>query len=166
MVKIHRKVRSDLMSKQSPRRVVGYYYVRYLIEFLIEALVFSGLVYLYHHFKWSSWVLNTLIILLALSFLYKVIRPWILWRYRFYSLQPSYLLNEARFFFQKQEVLKYDRIQYVERESGPILLGFKLYKVSVVTAGHMVTLPMLAKEEAVFIEQECMRQLEEVDADV
>lgn len=154
------------MSKKSPRRVVGYYYVRYFIEFLLEILVFSGLVYLYHHFNWSPWVLNTLIILLALSFLFKVIRPWILWRYRFYSLRPRFLLNEARFFFQKQNVLKYDRIQYVERESGPILLAFKLYKLSVVTAGHVVILPMLTKEDAVMVEEVCMRQLEEVDADV
>ncbi|WP_158263689.1 PH domain-containing protein [Staphylococcus simulans] len=98
--------------------------------------------------------------------MFKVIRPWILWRYRFYSLRPRFLLNEARFFFQKQNVLKYDRIQYVERESGPILLAFKLYKLSVVTAGHVVILPMLTKEDAVMVEEVCMRQLEEVDADV
>ncbi|MHD0397217.1 PH domain-containing protein [Staphylococcus simulans] len=154
------------MSKQSPRRVVGYYYVRYLIEFLIEVCIFSGLVYLSHHFKWSPWVINLLIVLLGASFLYKVIQPWILWKYRFYALNPYYLSSEARFFFQKQHVLKYDRIQYVERESGPILLRFKLYKLSVVTAGHVVTLPMLTKADAAQVEAFCMRQLEEVDADV
>lgn len=154
------------MSKQSPRRVVGYYYVRYLLEFLIELLIFSGLVFLSQHFKWSPWVVNLLIIFLGASFLYKVIRPWILWKYRFYCLKPHYLSSEARFFFQDEHVLKYDRIQYVERESGPILLSFKLYKLSVVTAGHVVTLPMLTKEDAVKVETVCMRQLEEVDADV
>ncbi|WP_412521456.1 PH domain-containing protein [Staphylococcus simulans] len=154
------------MSKQSPRRAVGYYYVRYFIGFLVEVLIFSGLVFLYHHFKWSPWVLNILIILLAMSFLYKIIYPWILWKYRFYSLQEQYLSNETRFFFQKQQVLKYNRIQFVERESGPILLGFKLYKLSIVTAGHVVTLPLLTEGDAVTIESVCMRQLEEVDADV
>lgn len=154
------------MSKKSPRRVVGYYYVRYIIEFLIEALVFSGLVFLYHHFTWSPWVLNLLIILLAMSFLYKIIHPWIIWNYRFYLLQEHYVSIESRFFFQKQQVLKYDRIQYVERERGPILLAFKIYKLSIITAGHVVTLPILTEDEAISIESVCMRRLEEVDADV
>ncbi|KXA45057.1 hypothetical protein HMPREF3215_01383 [Staphylococcus simulans] len=101
-----------------------------------------------------------------MSFLYKIIHPWIIWNYRFYLLQEHYVSIESRFFFQKQQVLKYDRIQYVERESGPILLAFKLYKLSIITAGHVVTLPILTEDEAISIESVCMRRLEEVDADV
>ncbi|MCD8916154.1 PH domain-containing protein [Staphylococcus simulans] len=154
------------MKQQSPRRVIQYYYTRFLIAFLFYLLIFLGIRWISNYFHWNSWIINLLLVLLVIELLYLCIRPWLLWKYRHYQIESTNISTIKDFFFKKQEIVKFDRIQYVERKSGPLLRLFKLYGIVVVTAGHKIALPLLMYKSAEEVEKICIQKLEEVDADV
>ncbi|RZI05068.1 PH domain-containing protein, partial [Staphylococcus condimenti] len=70
------------------------------------------------------------------------------------------------FFFKKESVIKLDRVQYLERKTGPLLNRFGLCKNYIVTAGHEIILPLVNEDTTKEMEEYCMDYLEKVDADV
>ncbi|PNZ57342.1 hypothetical protein CD149_11880 [Staphylococcus condimenti] len=152
--------------QQSPRKVLGYYYLSFILRFLITlmiALVFCGLTY---YFNWSPWVIYCFGILLLLQVLFYAVQPWVLWQHRYFTLSDNHIIIINTFFFKKESVIKLDRVQYLERKTGPLLNRFGLCKNYIVTAGHEIILPLVNEDTTKEMEEYCMDYLEKVDADV
>ncbi|CAL28485.1 PH domain-containing protein [Staphylococcus carnosus] len=152
--------------QQSPRIVLGYYYLSFTLRFLIVFIIALGFSIFSYYFNWSPWVIYSVGILLLLQLLFFAVQPWILYHHRYFTLKDNHIMIINTFFFKKEAVIKLDRVQYLERKTGPLLNRFGLCKNHIVTAGHKIVLPLIDKSTTKDMEEYCMNYLEKVDADV
>lgn len=155
-----------ILRYKSPKQIISYDYIRIILEILFLIIINIGLYYICQTLHWTFWLFKGLLILSILYICVLIFRPWVLYYARAYEVHQNDVIVLKSFFFKKRAVIKYDRIQMIKKESGPLLRGFGLYKLSLVTAGHELTLPRMDAKHAEKLEAVILRHLEEVDADV
>ncbi|QLK86488.1 PH domain-containing protein [Staphylococcus sp. 17KM0847] len=144
-----------------------HYYRRYygLVWIAITLPLILAITLIFKYVGWSSY-LYILIAVIILLCIYCLLKPYFNYRYHRYRLTENVLEVQARFWFRKYEALKIERLQYVQWKNGPLMRRHKLQRLTLVTAGHEVVLPLLHKTDVVRIEQYCLSYLKEEDSDV
>lgn len=154
------------LRQQSPRNVLIYYYIRFSIAFVIELMIASCIIFIASYLAWPIWTVLTVGALLAVQLLFYVVQPWILLKYRYYIIADNYVTKLHTFFFQKEVIVKLERVQFLKRKTGPLLNRFGLCRNSIVTAGEVIELPLMHIDKTKELERHCMNFLEKVDTDV
>jgi membrane protein YdbS with pleckstrin-like domain len=78
----------------------------------------------------------------------------------------NYIEVKFDFFFKTQKIVKLERTQFTERKNNPILKKLDLAKVSLVTAGHRVSFPLISIKDSKAFESMTLGYLKGADFDV
>ncbi|SCT50376.1 PH domain-containing protein [Staphylococcus caeli] len=157
---------NDQLLKKSPIQAKKYYYLVEGLEFIVNLIVTIVLIFLWSHFHWWHFLIYIFIGLLILDLLYALIGPWIKYNYTYYRVNKDYIEIKRDFFFKKQEIVKFERTQFIEQKYNPMLKKLSLVKLSLVTAGHHVTFPLMHTEDAETFESTTFDYLRGADFDV
>lgn len=151
---------------KSPEVAKRYLRRFYLIELIAGALpLIAGLVLIRYYNIWQP-LFYIVIGLLVLLLIYCMTQPYFKYHYTHYRMNQNIIEVKRHFWFRRYDILKVERIQYVRWQNGPLLRHYKLQRLTLTTAGHEVTLPLLYAEDVERIEQHCLAYLQEVDSDV
>ena len=156
----------DLLFKRSPKEAMKYYYTIKVLEFMLSMVIATVVFFLWSHFNWWHFILYLIITFIVFNILYTLITPWIKYKYAFYRVENKHIEIKYDFFFKSHKIVKLERTQLIERKYNPILSRLGLAKVSLITAGHTVSFPLLTDEEAIVIESKSLSYLRGADYDV
>ncbi|MPM54508.1 hypothetical protein SDC9_101286 [bioreactor metagenome] len=147
----------EKLSKKS----INCMFVASLVQFLISSSILFVIWLIFgHHF--SQIVVNIMIGLVLLDFLYLIVSPKIRYeRYR-YSITEDAIDVKEGFIFIKRGIVPIERLHKIAIEKGPIDRMFKLSKVIVTTAGGDVKIRFLEDEKSEFIADTLKKKINEV----
>lgn len=147
----------EKLSKKS----ISCMFVASLVQFLITSSILFVIWLIFgHHF--SQIIVNIMIGLVLLDFLYLIVSPKIRYeRYR-YSITEDAIDVKEGFIFIKRGIVPIERLHKIAIEKGPIDRMFKLSKVIVTTAGGDVTIRFLEDEKSEFIADTLKKKINEV----
>lgn len=151
---------------RSPEIAKRYLRRYYTILFIIGAIpLIAGLV-LIHYFELWQPLFYIVIALLVMLLLHCVTRPHFKYHYTYYRMYENVIEVKRHFWFRRHDILKVERLQFVQWKNGPLLRRYQLQTLTLTTAGHDMTLPVLYEADVARIEQHCLSYLQEVDSDV
>lgn len=147
----------EKLSKKS----ISCMFVASLVQFLVSSSVLFVIWLIFgHHFP--QIVVNIMIGLVLLDFLYLIISPKIRYeRYR-YSITEDAIDVKEGFIFIERSIVPIERLHKIAIEKGPIDRMFKLSKVIVTTAGGDVTIRFLEDEKSEFIADTLKNKINEI----
>ncbi|REH82473.1 PH domain-containing protein [Staphylococcus felis] len=152
--------------QKSPKCTRGYLFQYHLIHFLIDLFILGGLTFLWYYFNWRFEWIYLITLMTVVSILYHFIYPQIYYAFNQYRIVNNRIEIKRNIWFRKFEVMKFERIQFLTRSTGPLLRRHNLCVVSLVTAGHSIKLPYISLTEAQHIETHCLNYIEGGDDDV
>ncbi|MCS4487058.1 PH domain-containing protein [Staphylococcus americanisciuri] len=151
--------KSPEITKRYLRRLYALTYVGMMISLIIILLV------LYYFDMWQP--LRYIVIgLMVLSSIYCLVRPHFKYHYTSYRMNQNMIEVKRHFWFQRHDIIKVERLQYVQWRNGPLMRRYQLQRLTLTTAGHDLKLPLLDAEDVSRIEAYCLAYLQEVDSDV
>lgn len=151
---------------RSPKSVLKYYYLMEGLLLIIGLIISGVLLYLTNHFDWWKPIYYIIIAVMIFDVLYFIATPLIKYNFTFYKIEEDYVAISKQFFFQKTVLVKFERTQLINRKTNPILHKLSLSKTSVFTAGHIVDLPLIHKQDAEKFETTILSYLRGADFDV
>nr|WP_269814020.1 PH domain-containing protein [Staphylococcus canis] len=95
-----------------------------------------------------------------------LVYPHFFYLYTQYQVRHRQIMIKRHVWFQKTEVIKLERIQFVKRSSGPLLRHHNLCILTLTTAAHEVKFPYLSVDEAKRLESYCLNHIKRGDDDV
>jgi len=136
-------------------------FVASLVQFLISSSILFVIWFIFgNHFP--QIVVNIMMGLVLLDFLYLIVSPKIRYeRYR-YSITEDAIDVKEGFIFIERNIVPIERLHKIAIEKGPIDRMFKLSKVIVTTAGGDVTIRFLEDEKSEFIADTLKKKINEV----
>lgn len=151
---------------RSPRNVLKYYYLTESLSLLLGIIISIVLLLLTYHYNWWNPIYYIVGAIIIFDLLYFMLAPLIKYRFTFYKIEDDYIAISKQFFFKKTELVKFERTQMVNRKSNPVLNVLGLSKTSILTAGHIVELPLINNEDAESFESLILSYLRGADFDV
>ena len=101
-----------------------------------------------------------------LSILNTCISPLIKYRYRYYKIHEDFVILKRLFIFKKEELSKIERIQFIDIGTNPLSKKLNLNSVTLFTAGHTISFPIISEKEAQNIQQQILLRLRGANDDV
>lgn len=136
-------------------------FVASLVQFLISSSILFVIWFIFGDY-FPQIVVNIMIGLVLLDFLYLIVSPKIRYeRYR-YSITEDAIDVREGFIFIERNIVPIERLHKIAIEKGPIDRMFKLSKVIVTTAGGDVTIRFLEDEKSEFIADTLKKKINEV----
>lgn len=136
-------------------------FVASLVQFLISSSILFVIWFIFGDY-FPQIVVNIMIGLVLLDFLYLIVSPKIRYeRYR-YSITEDAIDVREGFIFIERNIVPIERLHKIAIEKGPIDRMFKLSKVIVTTAGGDVTIRFLEDEKSGFIADTLKKKINEV----
>ena len=151
---------------RSPKSVLKYYYFTEGLLLIVGLIISGVLLFLTNHFEWWKPIYYIIVVGMIFDILYFIVTPLIKYKFTFYKIEEDYVAISKKFFFQKTELVKFERTQLIKRNSNPILHKLSLSKTSILTAGHIVDLPLIHKQDAEKFEMTILSYLRGADFDV
>lgn len=151
---------------RSPKSVLKYYYFTEGLLLIVGLIISGVLLFLTNHFEWWKPIYYIIVAGMIFDILYFIVTPLIKYKFTFYKIEEDYVAISKQFFFQKTELVKFERTQLIKRNSNPILHKLSLSKTSILTAGHIVDLPLIHKQDAEKFEMTILSYLRGADFDV
>ncbi|MCD8880158.1 PH domain-containing protein [Staphylococcus kloosii] len=151
---------------RSPKSVLKYYYFTEGLLLIVGLIISGVLLFLTNHFEWWKPIYYIIVVGMIFDILYFIVTPLIKYKFTFYKIEEDYVAISKQFFFQKTELVKFERTQLIKRNSNPILHKLSLSKTSILTAGHIVDLPLIHKQDAEKFEMTILSYLRGADFDV
>ena len=147
----------EKLSKKS----INCMFVASLVQFLVSSSILF-VIWLIFGQHFPQIVVNIMIGLVLLDFLYLIVSPKIRYeRYR-YSITEDAIDVKEGFIFIERNIVPIERLHKIAIEKGPIDRMFKLSKVIVTTAGGDVTIRFLEDEKSEFIADTLKKKINEV----
>lgn len=147
----------EKLSKKS----ISCMFVASLVQFLVSSSILF-VIWLIFGQHFPQIVVNIMIGLVLLDFLYLIVSPKIRYeRYR-YSITEDAIDVKEGFIFIERNIVPIERLHKIAIEKGPIDRMFKLSKVIVTTAGGDVTIRFLEDEKSEFIADTLKKKINEV----
>lgn len=157
---------SDSTMYKSPKQALYYHYITRLFNSACGILVLVFFIYLWQLFNWWHGLIYIFSGLILLEIILLIFRPWIKYRYAYYKVSNPIIEVKNGLFLKRKEIMKFERIQYIERKSDPILSKMQLSQVTTLTAGHVIVLPLMKNDEVDRLETEILQYLRGADYDV
>ncbi|MEN3821203.1 PH domain-containing protein [Staphylococcus xylosus] len=157
---------SEQLFKKSPSQALTYYYISEGLSFIVNIIIAIVLMFLWSHFDWWHFIFYLICAFILFDIVYAVLKPWITYRYTYFRIMENYIEIKFDFFFKTQKIVKLERTQFTERKNNPILKKLGLARVSLVTAGHRVSFPLLSIEDSKAFESMTLDYLRGADFDV
>lgn len=151
---------------RSPKSVLKYYYFTEALLLIVGLVITGVLLFLTDYFEWWKPVYYIIVAGMIFDILYFIVTPMIKYKFTFYKIEEDYVAISKVFFFQKTELVKFERTQLIKRKTNPILHKLSLSKTSILTAGHIVDLPLIHKQDAEKFETIMLTYLRGADFDV
>ena len=147
----------DKLSKKSIKCM----FIATLAQFLISSsiLLVAWLIFKEHL---PQIVVNIIIGIVALDFLYLIVSPKVRYeRYR-YSITEDAIDVIEGFIFIERSIVPIGRLHKISIEKGPIDRMFNMAKVIVTTAGGDITIRFLEDEKSEFIADSLKKKINEI----
>ncbi|MCE5039306.1 PH domain-containing protein [Staphylococcus auricularis] len=151
---------------RSPKQALIYYYITEIVEGILTIGVILALLYCSIHFNWLNIFDYGFYVLLALDVIYICVGPWARYKFQFYKVTPEFLEVKSDFIFKSRKIMKYERIQFTDRKTNPLMNRWDLSALELTTAGHELELPLMANEDIERIEADVFQRLRGEDTDV
>lgn len=136
-------------------------FVATLVQFLISTSILFVIWFIFGEYL-PQIVINIMIGLVILDFLYLIVSPKVRYeRYRYSITEDSIDVREG-FIFIERSIVPIERLHKIAIEKGPIDRMFNLAKVIVTTAGGDVTIRFLEDEKSEFIADALKKKINEV----
>ncbi|ATH59628.1 MULTISPECIES: PH domain-containing protein [Staphylococcus] len=157
---------NDPQFRRSPKQAISYYYIVEVFELIVSLAVIAMLIFLWNHYEWWHFLIYIFITAIVFDVLYVIVKPWLKYQYTFYRMMDHYIEIKTGFFFKKNDIVKFERTQFLERKSNPLLKRLFLDKLSLKTAGHTVDFPLLLTTDVESFESNILEFLRGADYDV
>ena len=136
-------------------------FVATLVQFLISTSILFVIWFIFGEYL-PQIVINIMIGLVILDFLYLIVSPKVRYeRYRYSITEDSIDVREG-FIFIERSIVPIERLHKIAIEKGPIDRMFNLAKVIVTTAGGDVTIRFLEDEKSAFIADALKKKINEI----
>lgn len=136
-------------------------FVATLVQFLISTSILFVIWFIFGEYL-PQIVINIMIGLVILDFLYLIVSPKVRYeRYR-YSITEDAIDVREGFIFIERSIVPIERLHKIAIEKGPIDRMFNLAKVIVTTAGGDVTIRFLEDEKSEFIADALKKKINEI----
>lgn len=136
-------------------------FVATLVQFLISTSILFVIWFILGEYL-PQIVINIMIGLVILDFLYLIVSPKVRYeRYRYSITEDSIDVREG-FIFIERSIVPIERLHKIAIEKGPIDRMFNLAKVIVTTAGGDVTIRFLEDEKSEFIADALKKKINEI----
>lgn len=136
-------------------------FVATLVQFLISTSILFVIWFIFGEYL-PQIVINIMIGLVILDFLYLIVSPKVRYeRYRYSITEDSIDVREG-FIFIERSIVPIERLHKIAIEKGPIDRMFNLAKVIVTTAGGDVTIRFLEDEKSEFIADALKKKINEI----
>lgn len=136
-------------------------FVATLVQFLISTSILFVIWFILGEYL-PQIVINIMIGLVILEFLYLIVSPKVRYeRYRYSITEDSIDVREG-FIFIERSIVPIERLHKIAIEKGPIDRMFNLAKVIVTTAGGDVTIRFLEDEKSEFIADALKKKINEI----
>ncbi|MBF0814643.1 PH domain-containing protein [Staphylococcus xylosus] len=157
---------SEQLFKKSPSQALTYYYISEGLSFIVNMIIAIVLIFLWSHFDWWHFIIYLICAFILFDIIYAALKPWITYRHTYFRIMENYIEIKFDFFFKTQKIVKLERTQFTERKNNPILKKLGLAKVSLVTAGHKVSFPLISVKDSKAFESKTLSYLRGADFDV
>ncbi|MCC3682470.1 PH domain-containing protein, partial [Staphylococcus epidermidis] len=94
------------------------------------------------------------------------ISPLIKYRYHYYKIHEDFVILKRLFIFKKEELSKIERIQFIDIGTNPLSKKLNLNSITLFTAGHIISFPIISEKEAQNIQQQILLRLRGANDDV
>lgn len=136
-------------------------FVATLVQFLISTSILFVIWFIFGEYL-PQIVINIMIGLVILDFLYLIVSPKVRYeRYRYSITEDSIDVREG-FIFIERSIVPIERLHKIAIEKRPIDRMFNLAKVIVTTAGGDVTIRFLEDEKSEFIADALKKKINEI----
>ena len=136
-------------------------FVATLVQFLISTSILFVIWFIFGEYL-PQIVINIMIGLVILDFLYLIVSPKVRYeRYRYSITEDSIDVREG-FIFIERSIVPIERLHKIAIEKGPIDRMFNLANVIVTTAGGDVTIRFLEDEKSEFIADALKKKINEI----
>ena len=159
-------MKNDSTFHRSPIQALKYYYITNCIGLFILLVILSLLLYFSYLNHWWPFTSYIFLGLGLLSILNTCISPLIKYRYRYYKIHEDFVILKRLFIFKKEELSKIERIQFIDIGTNPLSKKLNLNSVTLFTAGHTISFPIISEKEAQNIQQQILLRLRGANDDV
>lgn len=143
------------------KKAINCMFVATLVQFLIITSILFVIWFIFGK-DLPQIVVNIMVGIVALDFLYLLISPKVRYeRYR-YSITEDAIDVKEGFIFIKRSIVPIERLHKIAIEKGPIDRIFNLAKVIVTTAGGDVVIRFLQDEKSEFIADALKKKINEI----
>lgn len=143
------------------KKAISCMFVATLVQFLVSASILFGVWFIFGEYL-PQIVVNIMIGLVILDFLYLIVSPKVRYeRYRYSIIEDAIDVREG-FIFIERSIVPIERLHKIAIEKGPIDRMFNLAKVIVTTAGGDVTIRFLEDEKSEFIAEALKKKINEI----
>lgn len=143
------------------KKAINCMFVATLVQFLISTSILFVVWFIFGEYI-PKIVVNIVIGIIALDFLYLIVSPKVRYeRYR-YSITEDAIDVREGFIFIERSIVPIERLHKIAIEKGPIDRMFNLAKVIVTTAGGDVTIRFLEDEKSEFIADTLKKKINEI----
>ncbi|ARJ50244.1 PH domain-containing protein [Staphylococcus lutrae] len=152
--------------QRSPKATYAYLKQVYFLKLLFILAVLSVFTIVWLYFEWPMYGVYFMIGIAVIVVLYCFIHPMLIYHFYHYCVTTHVIEIKKNWWFNKHDVIKIERIQYVERKTGLLMRRHRLSRLICFTAGHNIAFPVLFEEEVQYIESHCLEQIKGGDSDV
>lgn len=154
--------RGNLMKYEKlSKKAISCMFVATLVQFLVSTSILFVIWFIFGEYL-PQIVINIMIGLVILDFLYLIVSPKVRYeRYR-YSITEDAIDVREGFIFIERSIVPIERLHKIAIEKGPIDRMFNLAKVIVTTAGGDVTIRFLEDEKSEFIADALKKKINEI----
>lgn len=143
------------------KKAINCMFVATLVQFLISTSILFVVWFIFGEYI-PKIVVNIVIGIIALDFLYLIVSPKVRYeRYR-YSITEDAIDVREGFILIERSIVPIERLHKIAIEKGPIDRMFNLAKVIVTTAGGDVTIRFLEDEKSEFIADTLKKKINEI----
>lgn len=157
---------NDQQFRRSPKQAMRYYYILEVLELIVSLLFMIALVFLWNHYNWWHFLIYIFIAITIFDVIYMLLRPWLKYKYTFYCVKDQYIEIKKGMFFKKNEIVKFERTQFLKRKSNPLLKKLHISRLTLMTAGHSLDFPLMLTKEIEVFEHNVLEYLQGADYDV
>lgn len=159
----------SLLKNKMPPSIKKAWIIKDLISFFISTIVIEAVGFLANHFWHSTWINQSVIILISIATLITLFSLIsIPYRYFFhrYEINQTEVAIQTGFFFRKTTYIPLIRIQHIETSQGPILRFVHLTELSIHTAANTHSLSGLDIKIAADLRTQILELVEVIREDV
>ena len=157
-------MKNDSTFHRSPIQALKYYYITSCIGLFILLVILSLLLYFSYLNHWWPFTSYIFLGLGLLSILNTCISPLIKYRYHYYKIHEDFVILKD-YLFWKEELSKIERYNLSILE----LIRYQklnLNSITLFTAGHTISFPIISEKEAQNIQQQILLRLRGANDDV